>query len=69
MFGKYLESQKEFTKIALVKTPAKMLDWCKICPFYHDFYGLKHIWVFLISKIHKQFCAFLQPTRANIHQY
>ena len=24
---------------------------------------------FFISKIHKQACEFLQPTRANIHQY
>ena len=32
-FGKYLEPLKELNKICMVKTTAKMLDWCYIWSF------------------------------------
>ena len=38
-------------KICVLKTTSKMLDWCNIWPFYHDFHRLKSSYLFFISRI------------------
>ena len=36
-------------KICVVRTTAKMLNWCNIWPFYYDFSGLKLSSIFYIN--------------------
>ena len=55
IFGKYLEPRKELSfTICVGKTPAKMLDWCKIWPFIMIFMDVNyHIFTskIIITKI------------------